>query len=224
MNMSRKSTRWCLKIEKLTRSVSFRKQASQRILFIPSYVNICLCPRCVLNGYWRQKWRIPEPQRISPCWPGITQIQNSYIHVWLWAMRRGFITKTQNRSLNSWKGKKLILLEEACSKSHTPPRILWQLYCKTVCWWMSTTCMRVRQWVGNAMLICFWRCRNPSKMSARANFGVEFWNKVTPLYTSTKLPCMLCAIMGGNGYYTHIFSGPTQRKLIHKSTFTDLPS
>ena len=54
-----------------------------------------------------------------------------------------------------------------------------------------------------------WRCRNPARMSSRANFDVEFLcNKITLPYTSTKLPCKLCVRMGVNCYYNHHVSGP----------------
>ena len=68
---------------------------------------------------------------------------------------------------------------------------------------MWITCIWVRQWVGNTILICFWHCRNPLKMSARANSEVEsFCNKIILPYTSTSLPCMLCVIVGINCYHT----------------------
>ena len=128
--MSRKCSRWCLKIEKSAMRVKFTKHACQWILFIPSCVNVCQCLRCVLDGYWECqhcKWKMTEAWEAPSCWPGKTQTQNSPIHVWLLAMRREFITITSNLCLNRRKGNISIFLDENVYTHHHETNDNWFL-------------------------------------------------------------------------------------------------
>ena len=103
----------------------------------------------------------------------------------------------------------VFLSKRNCSRSHATPRNLRQLYYRTVKgWWMWISCIKVWQWAGNILLVCFCTAGIHQKgAQGRTSALSSSANKISLPYISTKLPCMLCAIVGVNCYHIHrIFS------------------
>ena len=80
-----------------------------------------------LDGHW-EWWRQNEARAmISTALLIRYNADPELSHIWLWAMRCGFITITQNLSSNPLKRKHACSPRRNYSRSHAPPRNWWQL-------------------------------------------------------------------------------------------------